>query len=90
MRKDLNKSLNKTPDWNTLLKLCISGWGSEARHGRCWASGGVRYLLDVAPMVGAVGDSVTGNVIGSWNPAHPHHTVGDHWEGDAHWWREKN
>lgn len=37
-------------------------------------------LLDVAAVVGAVGDSVTGYVHGSGHPAHPQPTVGDHGE----------
>lgn len=41
-------------------------------------------LLDVAAVVGAVGDSVAGDVVGSWHPAHPQHTVGDRRKLHAH------
>lgn len=47
-------------------------------------------LLDVAAVVGAVGDSVAGDVIGSWHPAHPQHTVGDHRKLNTHWWRKRD
>lgn len=44
------------------------------------------HLLDVAAVVGAVGDSVAGDIHSSGHPAHPQHTVRDHRELNAHWW----
>lgn len=48
------------------------------------------YLFDITAMVGAVGDSVARDVIGSRRPAHPQHTVGDHRKLNTHWWWERD
>lgn len=48
------------------------------------------YLLDVTAMVGAVGDSVAGDIVGSRHPAHPQHTVGDHRKLNTHWRWERD
>lgn len=50
----------------------------------------LNYLFDIAAVVGAVGDSVAGDVHGCWCPAHPQRAVGDHWEMNAGWDRERD
>lgn len=52
----------------------------------CWRS----YLLDFTAVVGAVGDSVAGDVHGSGRPAHPQHAVGDHGELNTQWLGERD
>lgn len=47
-------------------------------------------LLDITAVVGAVGDSVAGDVIGSRHPAHPQHAVGDHRKLNTHWRWERD